>query len=421
MPTAQAAPTLLRGTPALGEPYTVQLIVMGTSTYELCSAAVWKPRVLLTAAHCLTDTGASTAAASSRIFIMPPGVDAAVVYASGPIGAAPVHVTGAYLGQQYAETSKVVVGNDIAAVTLDADLAPTAFTRLADRTEITAWVRAQRETTITGYGITSPTDTAPSPPRSAQFQLVEAQTDRRGVNGWTLWSNPVNGVDTCPGDSGAPQYVTAPASTLLIGDIAGGNCNGQPRTAEAFAAISYLEVLNPALAAAGYPTIPSAPLDIHAALVAGNESIWWSAPQLSPDTAASFEVRDAAGIVLCTAQQRSCTISPTADATVRSVNAQGEGDAAPVPTPTPLQPAAPRVSARAGAVTFSLTAVEAPIVTAYRVVDQRGRVACRVVASASPLGCSARLPRGSYRFTVSSSTQAGRTLESSPSRVVIIR
>ncbi|MDD2818799.1 MAG: trypsin-like serine protease [Candidatus Nanopelagicales bacterium] len=420
--TSVAAPRLMQGTPAQGEPYTAQLIVLGTTNYEMCSAAIWKPRVLLTAAHCLTDSGSGTPAASSRIFVMPPGVNSPLVYASGPVGAARVRVLNAYLGQNYVEASKLVVGNDIAAVVLDTDLVSTSpFTRLADRTEIERWAKAQRETQIVGYGITSLTDTAPAIPRSGTFLLSEIQVERRATNGWVTWSNPVNGVDTCPGDSGAPQFVTSEASTLLIGDIAGGNCNAQPRTAEGFAAITYLEVLNPALTAAGYPPIPSAPQNIIATSMNGKTTVWWATPRLAADYATNYEVRNAEGKAVCTSTQPYCTVDSTDQLTVRSINSQNEGDAATAPSATPIRPRPPTAIAGKTTVKIALQPLNYPVVTGYRVLDQRRKVICRISRTTPPLTCTTKLSPGSFRFTVSAATPQGRTPESGLSNLVVTR
>jgi V8-like Glu-specific endopeptidase len=419
--TSVAAPRLMQGTPAPGEPYTAQLIVLGTTNYEMCSAAIWKPRILLTAAHCLTDTGSGTPAASSRIFVMPPGVNSPLVYASGPVGAARVRVINAYLGQNYVEASKLVVGNDIAAVVLDSDLAPSPFTRLADRTEIERWARAQRETQIVGYGITSLTDTAPAIPRSGTFLLSEIQIERRATNGWVTWSNPVNGVDTCPGDSGAPQFVSTGTATLLIGDIAGGNCNAQPRTAEGFAAITYLEVLNPALAAAGYPQIPSAPQNVFATSMNGNTTVWWSAPRLAPESAINFEVRDATGQALCTSMQPYCTFASQDQLTVRSMNGQGEGDAAIVPVAGVVKLSAPSVRVNKSVARFTFPVLDYPVVTGYRIIDQKQRVICRITLMTTTPTCAAKLKPGSFRFTVSATTPQGRTPESNKSRLIQVK
>jgi len=418
--TAYAAPRLMQGTPALGEQYTAQIIVLGSTSYEMCSAAVWKPRVLLTAAHCLTDAGGSTAAAASRIFIMPPGVNSPLVYATGPVGAARVRVIGTYLGQQYLEASKLVVGNDIAAVVLDSDLSASVFTRLADRTELDAWVKSARETTIVGYGITSLTDTSPSIPRTGSFILSELQVDRRNTNGWVTWSNPVNGVDTCPGDSGAPQFVSTGTSTLLIGDIAGGNCTGQQRTAEGFAAITYLEVLNPALIAAGYPAIPGAPQDVTATSMNGNTTVWWTSPRIAPEAAVNFEVRDERGVSVCTSTQPYCTFPDVSNLTLRSSNSQGEGDAAFVPTAQSVRPLPPRVIQTNRTIKFTIGPLEYPVISGYRIIDQTKRTICRITDLSTPLACSAKLKTGRYRFTVSATTPQGRTPESSKTKLVII-
>jgi len=419
--TAYAAPRLMQGTPAPGEQYTAQIIVLGTTSYEMCSAAVWKPRILLTAAHCLTDSGSSTPAAASRIFVMPPGTNSPLVYASGPVGAARVRVIGSYLGQQYLEASKLVVGNDIAAVVLDSDLSPTAFTRLADRTELEAWVKSSQQTSIVGYGITSLTDTNPSIPRTGTFILSELQVDRRNTNGWVTWSNPLNGVDTCPGDSGAPQFVTTGTSTLLIGDIAGGNCTGQQRTAEGFAAITYLEVLNPALLAAGYPAIPSAPQEVIATSMNGSTTVWWASPRLAPESAVNFEVRDERGTAACSSTQPYCTFPNASNLTLRSSNAQGEGDAVTVPIAIPVRPLPPRIRQTDSSLKFTLTPLKYPVISGYRIIDQKKQTVCRITNISTPLTCRANLENGRYQFTVSATTPQGRTPESPRSAVVIIR
>jgi hypothetical protein len=411
----------MQGTPVLGEPYTAQIIVMGSTSYEMCSAAVWKPRVLLTAAHCLTDAGGSTAAAGSRIFVMPPGVNSPLVYATGPVGAARVRVIGTYLGQQYLEASKLVVGNDIAAVVLDSDLSASAFTRLADRTELHAWVKSSRETTIVGYGITSLSDTSPSIPRTGTFILTEIQVDRRNTSGWVTWSNPVNGVDTCPGDSGAPQFVSTGTSTLLIGDIAGGNCTGQQRTAEGFAAITYLDVLNPALIAAGYPAIPSAPQDVIATSMNGSTTVWWTSPRIAPESVVAFDVRDERGITACSTTQPYCTFPDVSNLTLRSSNSQGEGDAAFVPTAQLVRPLAPRIRQTATRLKFLVTPLNYPVISGYRIIDQTKKTVCRITDISAELTCSANLKKGRYRFTVSATTPQGRTPESTRSLPISIR
>jgi hypothetical protein len=303
---------------------------------------------------------------------------------------------------------------------LDADLAPSTFTRLADRTELQKLASANTQTNIVGYGRTSTSDQARPLPRSGLFTLTEVESSRRATDGLVLWSTPVDSSDTCPGDSGAPQFLALADRTLLLGEIAGGNCNGQSRTAQGFAGISYLGLLNPALAAAGYPTIPSSPTALLTTTFNGVDTVWWSAPTTAPESVVGYEVRDAAGVIVCTSTQPYCSFSHTEATTLRSVNAQGEGDAIDVPAATIVRPTAPTMVKSGSRIRFTVEPLNYPVVTGYRIIDQLGRVACRVVDPTVSLSCTAKGPKGKYRFTVSATTPQGRTPESVQTPVVKI-
>ncbi|MDO8732438.1 MAG: trypsin-like serine protease [Actinomycetota bacterium] len=418
--SAQALPTIMQGTTVVGDGHTAQLIIMGTDSrsYDSCSAAVWKPRVLITAAHCVTDSGSSQTVALNRVFALPPGSPGPLVSTNGPEGGSRIHVTSIAIGQAFAHTSSFVVGNDIAVLVLDSDLAPSAFTRLADRTEIQKLADAKTQTTIVGYGRTSSTDQARPLPRSGAFTLSETEAGRRATDGLVIWSLPVDSSDTCPGDSGAPQFFTASDRVLLLGEVAGGNCSGQARTAQGFAAITYLGLLNPALAAAGYPAIPSAPTSVLATTMNGRDTIWWSAPATAPEAVTGYEVRDPAGAILCNSTQPYCSFPHTENTTLRSINAQGEGDAVVVPAAADIRPATPSMVRTSSRIRFTVQPLSYPVVTGYRIIDQRGKVACRIVDPVVSLSCSASGPSGKYQFTVSATTPQGRTPESAPTRVI---
>lgn len=421
--SAQALPSIMRGTAALGDGHTAQIIVMGTDsrTYDSCSAAVWKPRVLITAAHCVTDQGSNQAVAANRIFVLNPGAAGPAVSVNGPDGGSRVHVTSIAIGAAFAHTSQFVVGNDIAVLVLDADIAPTPFTRLADRTEIQRLADAKTQTSIVGYGKTSFSDAARPFPRSGLFTLSEVDASRRATDGLVIWSTPVDASDTCPGDSGAPQFLTSAERTLLIGEVAGGNCTGQSRTAQGFAAISYLGLLNPALAAAGYPMIPSAPISVTTTSLKDVDTLWWSPPVTAPEAVSGYEVRDAAGTIICTSTQPYCSFPHTESPTLRSVNSQGEGDATAVPAAVAAVPATPRMVQSGSRIRFTVQPLNYPVVTGYRIIDQRGQVACRIVDPTITLSCSTKALKGKYRFTVSATTPQGRSPESAPTRLIRIK
>lgn len=420
--SAQAVPTIMRGTPALGDSHTAQIIVMGADsrTYDSCSAAVWKPRVLITAAHCVTDQGSNQAVAANRVFVLNPGAAGPSVTSNGPDGGSRVRVVNIALGAAFVHTSQFVAGNDIAVLVLDSDIAASPFTRLADRTEIQKLVDSKAQTSIVGYGKTSTTDLGRPFPRSGLFTLSEVEANRRGTDGLVIWSTPVDASDTCPGDSGAPQFITTAERTLLIGEVAGGNCTGQSRTAQGFVAISYLGLLNSALASAGYPTIPSAPTSVTSTSLDGIDTLWWSAPVIAPESVTGYEVRDAAGTIVCTSTQPYCSFPHTDAPTLRSVNSQGEGDATAVPAAAAVVPATPRMVQSGSRIRFTVQPLDYPVVTGYRIIDQLGRVACRIVDPTVTLSCSTKPLKGNYRFTVSATTPQGRTPESAPTRVIRI-
>ncbi len=406
----------------MGDGHTAQLIIMGTDnrSYDSCSAAVWKPRVLITAAHCVTDVGSNQAVALNRVFVLSPGAPGPAVSTNGPDGGSRVRVTSIAIGSGYAHTSQFVVGNDIAVLVLDSDIAPSNFTRLADRTEIQKLADAKTQTTIVGYGKTSSSDQARPLPHSGPFTLSEVELARRATDGLVLWSTPIDSSDTCPGDSGAPQFFSATDRTLLLGEIAGGNCSGQTRTAQGFAAITYLGLLNPALAAAGYPAIPSAPTSVLATTMNGVDTIWWAAPTTAPEAVSGYEVRDPNNVTLCSSAQPDCSFPHTENTTLRSLNAQGEGDAIAVPAAVDIRPAAPSMVKNGSRVRFTIQPLNYPVVTGYRVIDQRGNVACRIVDPSVSMSCSATGPKGRYQFTVSATTPQGRTPESVPTRAIRI-
>jgi secreted trypsin-like serine protease len=57
---ASAEPRVFGGSVAVGNPIVVGTAYLTGNLYRICSASVWRPRILLTAAHCVTEenTGA---------------------------------------------------------------------------------------------------------------------------------------------------------------------------------------------------------------------------------------------------------------------------------------------------------------------------------------------------------------------------
>lgn len=392
--------------------------------YFTCTAAPLKPRVLLTAAHCvsLDDFGAVVSPAS--IQLTPLGANLQVSGA-GLVGASPARVLQVLVPPGFTSPDDRVPANDIALLVLDRDIGASPYTRLATRVEVDRWVRDRRPVDAIGYGLTSPGGSPSDVPRQAQLPLAALDTAYKGSTGWTVFSSPAGGVNICSGDSGGPRFTTEQGAQLLIAETAGGGCsNLTGLTGAAFVPITYLDLVNQALTAAGFQTIPSAPVDVKAATVQDSTTLWWSPPVTSPETAAGYQVLDATGAVLCSTGTTSCTV-PTAAITstlnVRSVNGEGEGDADLAPAATEVRPTAPAARALKSRVRIFVTAVDYPSVTSYVVRDRVGKRICTIPSTAVPLTCTVKAKPGTYRYRVEVRTPQGVTPASSLSRSVKVR
>lgn len=400
-----------------------------------CSAVMFRPRVILTAAHCVTKSG--TAAGVDGFAVFPPGAVAVVYSNTGPRGAAPASVRQWWAPAGYVNGTGRVQPNDIAVVLLDSDLGPGAYTRLATTAELTRWATEGAAVQHLGYGLTGP-GVGTNVPHSVQLPLVSFS--RTGSLGSTFATAQSSSQGVCPGDSGGPVLRAEGAATYLLGVQAGSNspCQNPPSSTTSnvsLAAMQYLDIINQGLTAAGYAPIPSAPQSVTAAAVNRDVTVTWQPPAVAPDSVVGYDVLDASGAVVCQSTTTSCTVPGLPDGrrtyTVRSRNVDGEGDALPptataavVPPPTPSKPRVSRDGDQRIVVRFgTLAGQTSATVSEYVVTDDRGRPRCAVTvtdASADRLACSFRAKPGTYRLQVTAVTGMGVTAPSAPSRPVRI-
>lgn len=422
-------PRVMGGSPALGDQVTVGIIMRdGDRWPKVCTAALWKPRILLTAAHCLTKAGTPTVVDGVKAF--PPGI-AIQAYSNAQPNASPVGVVGINRPNGYVSLGTQVNPNDIAAIVLDADLAGSAITRLASTAEVDRLARQAAPITMIGYGQAGP-GVSNNLPNAIALPLQQLLTD--STLGSIFLATTTDGRDACPGDSGAPVISTGPSGTLLLGTQAGANgpCFGQAEGATInLLAMGYLDMLNAALAQAGYPLVPGPAQGIRAEARNRDLTLSWEAPTIAPESVVGYEVLGADGSVACTTASTTCTLTGLPDGTyaftVRSRNAQGEGDA-PVAVPS-IAIAAPstlsRPWKRKGRLAFrSLAGSSSAVVQRYQVRDQRGRILCTVTgkrARSRVPTCALPKRAGTYRFQVRAITQMGTTAWSPKSRIVRVR
>lgn len=439
-PSATGAPPESRiygGVPVPGDTRVVALSIFDGSRFSRsCTGAMWKPNLILTNAHCVTNIGSTTPVAGVAVF--PPG-STAVRFANYLEGQSSVRVVGQWVSPGYANTSTNVEPNDVAVLLLDQELAPSGFTRLATTDEVARWTVQQAPIDHVGYGLIGPGQST-NVPQATTLPLVVFDPTSRFGSVFRTAQSPTQGI--CSGDSGSPAYRVDPAGVYLLGVMAGGSAPCISSTSTqfnnvGFFGMGYLPTLNESLRAAGRPTIPSAPQDITASARNTEITVRWQAPAVSPESVVGYDVVDGNGAVVCAATDTLCTVAQLPDGqyqfNVRSRNAEGEGDALPggasaeVRAPAKMQ--APRVRKVKGAprITFrTLAGSTSAVVEAYVVRDGKDNTICRIdlatdrQRNARTLNCALPDRPGTYRFTVRALTEMGNTppsARSAPHRV----
>lgn len=430
---ANREPRIYGGTQSGGNPAVVAIAIQrGTAWTSLCTGVMWRPRLVLTSAHCVTKPGSS--APADGIAVFPPGQPAVVFSNTGPQGASSARVVQRFVPPTYVNGNGSVSRDDLAVLQLDADLAPSPFARLATRAELDRWVAERASMEHVGYGLVGPSASRPLP---FAVSLPMLSYTPAGSLGDTFATAQSATVGLCPGDSGSPVYRFDGTSSLLAGVLAGSNspCQNPPSRSifnVIVALTGYLPLLNSALAAVGSPPIPGAPAEVTAQARNRAITVTWQPPAIAPEAVTGYEVIDGAGAVVCTTTETRCVLADRPDGTVaftvRARNAEGEGDAAPATAAAttlvagPPAPGRPSVAVRRGTVVVSGPSVAArtsAVVTGYRVVDRSGRVACE--AATPPAGrwrCSFPAQPGRERYRVQALTEMGASPLSRPSRIV---
>lgn len=242
------ANAVVGGQDATGNPIVVALIIdTGERRLGACSGALWKPRIVVTAAHCVVRAGSTQVVAPSQVLVYRPGVNRATTRPSA-VGTHIVSPAG-YRNSQ----DGFVNPNDIAFIVLDVELATPVISRLASEAEVSAMIAGGNPLPFFGYGLTSfQGEVSPIP-----LTLNQNPLSYQGSNKYLFGRTP-RGAGACQGDSGGPVVGTFQDQLLLIGPIAGGS--GEPcfpsipdRFVISSVASAYQALANEALTLAGYP------------------------------------------------------------------------------------------------------------------------------------------------------------------------
>ena len=241
------ANAVVGGTDATGSGFVVAIRVdLGGNLQTACTGGLWKPKIVITAAHCVVEEGTSNVSPASNVNVYSQGANLST---SRPVAkATAIILTSGYLNSK----TGFVEANDIAFLVLDKEIGTPLVTRLASESEVAAATLNGKKLNFFGYGQTakeSDVSLIPLTLSQTPFQFLGAKT--------YVYARTAKGAGACFGDSGGPVILSTETENLLVGPVAGGS--GTPcypeiktRAVLSLVASNFSALAKSALETAGY-------------------------------------------------------------------------------------------------------------------------------------------------------------------------
>lgn len=344
------APALLLGMVSAGQATAIRggeipseehaVVAIGTwngNEPKWCSGVLWKPRLVLTSAGCVSFG----MIAPRAIYVGEPGLPRRAGRMHYPID-----VLIAERGTQSTPEDRSPELNQttdaLAILVFENDIAETDIHHLASKSEILQAATRNADADVVGYGMSGsqwPGAGWPTPQWVGPDQVTKA-TMRIEYPVSTDTSHLIIHGDTntqpCSGDIGGAIVLQSTRGDRILAGIVSEehrSCsNDEPQTTtRALVPLVESALLNRALAMAGYSPIPAEPREVELIQISPDHvQVKWSPPGTLSEYVVSYEVVLQDGRTLCVAssEQRSCVISspllPAGSVLVRAKGEQGD-------------------------------------------------------------------------------------------------
>ena len=242
------ANSIINATPVVGSDYVVTMLFGDEKPASHCTGAYFRPRIVVTAAHCVIAQGARAPQLTRPIedwYVSQPGID----WQSSGTKSSRIKVLKIWTDPDYFNRWEPDKGlretqvNDVAFLFLERELNGPTVTRAANREEIESFRDGQGRAFHLGYGCIG-TSYEQRKENDGKPYLSEGIIGKRmGSLSTPIWDRfllaqyPTGKGEVCSGDSGSPLLLKKGNEVLYLGIIFAG---GNGATGERFAATTVL-------------------------------------------------------------------------------------------------------------------------------------------------------------------------------------